>query len=170
MAKGDFPGYGFGQDRLILVAGLVVFVLLSSMRILIGRLYTEAEVVRFLESIEDPALFFASGLSASATTILALMLTLLSFTQRLENDFNREFFQRVSRIGLYSVFVLCGSIVLIVLLIFPLGEFTELPADWYSKLYTGVVLMVAALAALIFVTVILLFGTIRRLIEIMAPS
>lgn len=170
MSDGGWQRFGFRQDRWAWVGGSLAFLAVASIRILIGRLYGEAEVVRFLEGIEDPALFFASALATSSTTILALMLTLLSFVHRLDADFDDEFFQRIYRIGLYTAITLAGAVLLIVALIFPLGEFKTLPQSWFAHLYTGVVLVMAALAALIFVTVVLLFSTVRRVIATVRPE
>lgn len=102
MSDGGWERVGFRQDRWAWVGGALAFFAVASIRILIGRLYGEAEVVRFLEGIEAPALFFASALATSSTTILALMLTLLSFVHQLDADFDDEFFQRIYRIGLYT--------------------------------------------------------------------
>lgn len=157
--------FGFRQDLWAWLGGLVVFAVVGSTRFLIGKIYGQSQVIRFLEAMEDPALFFGSALATSSTTSLALMLTLLGFTHRLEAEFDDEFFQRIYRIGLYSTFTLFGSVFLIVLFVFPLGEYEALPDSWYPGLYTGVVMTVAGLASLIFVTVVLLFSTIRRIIE-----
>lgn len=121
MSDGGWQRFGFRQDRWAWVGGSLAFLAVASIRILIGRLYGEAEVVRFLEGIEDPALF-------------------------------------------------AGAVLLIVALIFPLGEFKTLPQSWFAHLYTGVVLVMAALAALIFVTVVLLFSTVRRVIATVRPE
>ena len=52
----------------------------------------------------------------------------------------------------------------------PVGEFEELPEDWYVRLYDGLFAATVVMVGLIAATVTVLYRTARRVIARMTPS
>ena len=136
----------------------------------IGRVYSTAKASELLEALSSAGLYLGSAVATASATTLALMLTLLGMLRRADADFDDETYRRVDLISVLSTISLMTSLLLLLTFVMPVGEFDELPGDWYTTLYdilfAGTVLMVALLSA----TVSLVYGTIRRVVGRITPG
>ncbi len=151
---------GFGC---ILVLGIAA-------RWLSGVVYSAAEAQDLIASLSRSALYLGSAIATSSATTIALMLTIVGLVNRLDQDFDVEFFQRITLISKACAVNLMGAIALLMIVTMPVGEFDRLPDNWYSILYDLIFWMVVLLCALSVSIVLILLRTIVELIHQFAPS
>ena len=134
-----------------------------------GAIYSALHAQQMIEALSQPALYLGSAIAASAATTMALMLTLLGLVRRVDADFDRSMYQRVYRISMLSAWLLAGSVIMLLVMTMPIGEFDEVPQTWFPTLYTILYWMVVLLSALLVGMVTLLFSTIKTLIANVTP-
>ncbi len=123
------------------------------------------EVRRLLDAVMPTVRFAASSYIAGGATILALMLTLLTFSITNEMEFREGHYHRIRQISLLTTVVIASSVILLMFLSFPLAE-ADLDRDWYVWVYY-VVLLGGAITGGIFISIILmLFYAVRGLIGV----
>ena len=136
----------------------------------IGNIYGSGEAVVLLESLSRSGLYLGSASATASATTLALMLTLIGMIRRSEEDFADGTYRNIDRIAKLATASLMASLLLLLVLVFPIGEFDDIPSNWYPMLYEflfgGTVLVVALLAA----TVVMLYRTIRYVIAQITPG
>ena len=136
----------------------------------IGSVYSSGEAIQLIETLASSALYLGSASATASATILALMLTLTGFIRRLDTEFGQDVWWRVDRVSQSATISLMASLLLLLALVFPIGEFEKLPASWYGWFYNilfGIVVIVIGLLAM---TVALLYATIRDVIVKITPD
>lgn len=136
----------------------------------IGSVYGAAEASQLLGALANAGLYLGSAVATGSATTLALMLTLLGMLRKMDEDFDRATYRSVDLIARLATASLMTSLLLLLAFVMPVGEFEQLPRDWYTLLYdllfAGTVLMVALLAT----TVTVVYGTIRRVVGRITPG
>ena len=135
-----------------------------------NRFYAENELLDLLSSIRDASLYFAAAVSTASATILALMLTLLSMTHQASIEFDRSTYRGIQLIGFVSTVTFIISIILLLCLSFPIGEFSSIPNHWYRILYYIITALNGAMSGLMIYGVLILFEIIRGIIHKIAPD
>ena len=135
-----------------------------------GHIYSTAAAMDLIDAVRSSALYLGSAIATSAATTLALMLTLVAFVHRTDHDFDHILYKRIRLIAQLSTISLTGSVVLLLILTLPVGEFDKIPSDWFRWLYTAIYAAVVGLSALLVATVTLLLGTLTSLIAVITPS
>lgn len=124
-----------------------------------------SEARRLLESVLETARFAASGYVAGGATILALMLTLITFSISHDLEFREVHYRRIRDIAGLTTAVIVASVLLLMFLAFPLAE-AEVQPGWYSWVYYGVLLASAATGGLFISLILMLFYAVRGLIVV----
>lgn len=136
----------------------------------IGRVYGAAEAVDLLNALSRAGLYLGSAIATASATIIALMLTLIGMIRRMDTDFDHGAYRDVSMVARISTLTLLVALFLLMAFALPIGEFEELPAEWfqnvYDGLFAGTVLMVGLSAA----TVVLIYTTLMRVIVQITPG
>lgn len=136
----------------------------------IGRVYSAAEAVDLLNALSRAGLYLGSAVATASATIIALMLTLIGMIKRMDADFDQGTYRDVAMVARLSTLTLLVSLFLLMAFALPIGEFEELPAEWftnvYDGLYAGTVLMVGLTAA----TVVLIYTTLVRVLVKITPG
>lgn len=153
-----------------LIGGSIVLLIAGGSWFAIGRIYSGSEAIALIEALSRSALFFGTAAATSSATVLALMLTLVGITRRADHDFGGAVYLSVSRISTFATVTLCASVILLLVLSFPIGEFDALPSGWFTGLYIVLYAMVGAISAMLVATILLLFFTIREVIGGLAPD
>lgn len=135
-----------------------------------GFVYSSAEAKDLISSLSESGLYLGSAMAASSGTTLALMLTVIGIVRRMDQDFDAPIYRRINLVSLLSTLSLAGSVVMLLVLTLPVGDFDKLPSQWYPTLYNVVYAMVIGLSALLVSTVVLLYGTVRVLIANITPN
>ncbi len=140
------------------VAALVVFFGIS-----VFGTATEVEARRLLDSVLPTVRFATSAYIAGGATILALMLTLITFTITHELEYRRSHYERIRHIALLTTVVIAGSVLLLMFLSVPIGE-ADVDQEWYVWVYYGVVFGGAITGGTFVAVMLMLFYAIRQLI------
>lgn len=133
----------------------------------VGRI-SGFEAVRLLEASLPTARFLASGMMTAGATILALMLTLLSLSYATDFRMHPQHYERVKMIARVDTSGFILSTVFLLLLIIPLEETKNISPAWYDTIYYAVLGAAAALGGLLITVVLMLYHTVRDVIETIA--
>jgi hypothetical protein len=136
----------------------------------IGTVYSSAEATQLIDALSRAGLYLGSAIVTASVTTLALMLTLIGMIRRLDKDFDEETYRSVDLVAKLATATLMISLLVLLAFTLPVGEFEQLPRDWYIHLYNilfgACVLMVALIAA----TVTVIYNTARSVIVTVTPG
>lgn len=136
----------------------------------IGTVYSAAKAVDLLNALSRAGLYLGSAVATASATIIALMLTLIGMIRRMDADFDHNAYRDVAMVARTSTLTLLVALFLLMAFALPIGEFEELPAEWfenvYNGLFAGTVLMVGLSAA----TVVLIYTTLMRVLTKITPG
>tara|TARA_B100000678_G_scaffold289465_1_gene300079 strand:- start:289 stop:789 length:501 start_codon:yes stop_codon:yes gene_type:complete len=136
----------------------------------IGTVYGAAEARDLLEALSRAGLYLGSAIATASATTLALMLTLIGMLRRIETDFDRQTYAQVSRIAILSTITLMIAFLVLLAFTLPIGEFENLPSDWYNYLYTALFALTVTMVALAAASVTIVFMTIRSIVAHITPG
>lgn len=126
---------------------------------------TAFEARRLLDAVLPTVRFAASSFIAGGGTILALMLTLITFSLNHDLEFTRSHYRRIRDVAVLTTLVIVASVVLLMFLSFPIGE-ADVTVGWYTWVYYTL-LLGGALTGGVFISVILmLYYAVRELIRV----
>lgn len=126
---------------------------------------------RFLLQGMLPSLrFLCSAVMTATATILALMLTLLSFSNTQSRQLKSLHYDRVRQIAQVNSATFAAALVLLLLFSIPLAEASEVPANWYTVLYYIAVLYTASLGGALITVILMLYNAITDLIGVIHPD
>ncbi|MEX0647824.1 MAG: hypothetical protein WEA56_10700 [Balneolaceae bacterium] len=128
------------------------------------------EAFVLLESALPAARSFAANVLLATSTILALMLTLLSFSYNTKINLKWAHYQRVKHIAWIDTLTLISAILTFLLLNIPLEESSNSPALWYSAFYYTSLVLSSLLSAAIITVILMLYDTIKDVIEVIGPG
>lgn len=123
------------------------------------------EARRLLEGVLPTVRFAASAYVAGGATILALMLTLLTFSISHDLEFRASHYRRIRDISALTTAVIAGSVVLLMFLSFPLGE-ADVDQGWYLWVFYGVLLGGAVAGGVFIALILMLYYAIRGLVGV----
>ena len=148
------------------VVGLLGF----GARTAIGRIYSSSEAVQLLDALSESGLYLGSASATASATILALMLTLIGMVRRADTEFDTSIYRSVLRISRISTASLMISLLLLLALVFPVGEFENLPTSWYRWMYDGLFTATVATIGMLAATVVMLYQTVHEVIAELTPG
>lgn len=148
------------------IAGLVTAGIAFGGAYSIGRV-SGFEAMALMEATLPTTRFLASSMLTASATILALMLTLLSFSNSAEFRLSRLHYRRVRVIALGVAVGFVLATLFLLLLNLPLGETKRVPADWYDTLYYGVLTTASLLGGILISVVLMLYLTVRDMTRAM---
>ena len=136
----------------------------------IGSIYSSGEAIKLVEALISSGLYLGAASATASATILALMLTITGMVRRLDAEFDRDVYWRINLVSKSATVSLMASLLLLLALVFPIGEFEKLPVDWYAWLYNGLFSITVLVIALLATTVALLYATIHDVIAKVTPD
>lgn len=153
---------------------LVTFVLIVAVgagaRWAIGDIYSAAQARDLLDALSRAGLYLGSAIATASATIIALLLTFIGMFRRMDDEFDVEAYRNVDLVAKLSTASLLISLIVLLAFVLPVGEFEELPNQWYSHLYNalfaGCVIMVACIAG----TVVMIYRTLNRVMAKVTPT
>jgi hypothetical protein len=123
-----------------------------------------------LEAMMPSVRFLCSAVMTASATILALMLTLISFSSAQERRLKRAHYDRVRQIAFVDTATFAAAIIFLLIISVPLAEAAEIPAGWYSVVYYVTVVYAAALGGALIAIVLMLYQAITDLIGVIHPD
>ena len=136
----------------------------------IGQVYSSGEAITLIETLSKSGLYLGSATATASATTLALMLTLIGTVRRSDEEFGAQVYQNIGRIARLATASLMTSLVLLLVLVFPVGEFDDIPANWYPIMYEVVFAATILTVGLLAATVSMLYRTIHRVIAHLTPG
>ena len=118
-----------------------------------------------------PSLRFACAAMLTATsTILALILTLLSFSSSQEQKMRAEHYVRIQWIARFAIGTFIGSIILLLLLAIPLEHGSEKISRYYDFFYYFYLSAGALLAGVMVSIILMLYNAATEIILLVHPN
>jgi hypothetical protein len=162
----------YGQQQLLqkqrnwsLVGGGVAALFVAGGLLLVGQVYSHIEAQQRIEAM-TPAMQMLGFATTTATgTILALMLTMLGLLHESELNFKHGFYDGITRIAMLSTIDFIASVLLLSLVGIPFGEADGVPALWLTVLYYVLIFANAGISGLLVAISLMLFDTIKTMIE-----
>lgn len=158
-----------GQDkvrtdlRAAVGGGAMAALVMGAIVVVVGSVNSgQARVL--LEASLPTTRFLASGVMTASATTLALMLTLLSLSTGVDRTLKRGHYERIRQIAFVDVVAFVGATLLLVVLVVPISDATEIPMRWYVGIYYGVSLLAAALGGVLVAVMLLLYAAVRDFI------
>lgn len=142
----------------------------AAARSLNGAIYNESELMNLLDSIQRSGLYLCSAIATVSGTILALMLTMTGLVRKSDQNFDVNVYKTVSLIALFSATSLIVSIILLLVISLPIGEFDGVSDIYYRALYEVTFLIVVLVCALIATTILMLLSTVLTVIRNITPN
>lgn len=133
----------------------------------VGRI-SPFRAISLLEAVVPTIRFLSSATLTGGITMLALMLTLLSFTATHTEDFTEAHYTRIQQIAGANAMLIILSMLLLMVLSVPLDQ-AEAFRRLYTWIYYGIVLLTSLLGGLLIAVVVMLHSTIRGLIHALHP-
>ena len=131
---------------------------------------SDYEAIDNLQEIRPTLRFTASGSMTATATILALMLTLLSFTQQSERKLLAYHYNRIWWIARFAAIVFIASLVLLMTLNVPITNATDTFAGFYNIVYYVLLIYTALIGGLLISIILLLYQASRDIILIAHPD
>ena len=153
---------------LAIFLGIAAFVVVAQ-PFLIGNIYSDAKAIELLQGLKSSSLYFGSAIATTSATVLALMLTLLSMTNKSDTSFDKSTYRGITVIGFISTATFVGAILLLLCLSLPVGEFENIPDGWFKALYYTISTLNGMLSGLMIVGILILFETVSVLIQKLSP-
>lgn len=150
---------GGGVAALVALAGMILVNVSSG---------SEARIL--LEGMLPSIRFLCSAIMTATATVLALMLTLLSFSNTQSKELKSQHYDRVGQIARVDTVTFAAALVLLLLVSVPMAESSEVPANWYTIVYYVAVLYTAGLGGALIIVMLMLYNTITDLISAIHPS
>ncbi len=150
--------------RLALLGGVVAALVGFAGMAIVGTA-SAFEARRLLDSILPTVRFAASAYVAGGATILALMLTLITFSISHDREFRAVHYERIRQIAQLTTGVIAGSVMLLMFLSFPLGE-ADVERSWYLWVYYAVLLGGSATGGIFISIILMLYYAVRELIGV----
>ena len=155
--------------RIALTGGGVAALVMAGVVLAVGNL-TSFEARALLEASLPTVRFLCSSVMTASATTLALMLTMLSLSAGSEREIKRAHFERIRQIALVDVVAFVGATLLLVALVVPFAESSEIPAGWYVAIYYTSSLLASVLGGVLVAVMLLLYAAVRDLITLVGPS
>ena len=155
-------------------SSLTVFMVFCTLGILarwaIGRVYYSGEALQLMDSLTDSGLYLGSASATASATVIALMLTLTGMIRRVDADFDIDVWSSVDHVSGLAITSLLASLTLLLALVFPIGEFEKIPAEWFMRLYDVLFALTVLVIALLSATSVMLYSTLRCVIRAITPT
>ncbi len=126
---------------------------------------TAFEARRLLDAVLPTVRFAASAYVAGGATILALMLTLITFSISHDLEFRPSHYKRIRQIAALTTATIVASVILLMFLSFPIGE-ADVDRSWNLGVYYAVLLGGAITGGIFISVVLMLYYAVRELITV----
>lgn len=151
------------------IAIALVFVIAMTGFFFVGRIYSDTLARGLIEAMLPAVSTLCFAVITSASTVITLLMTVLGFARRMDNDFDRAFYIRIWFIATLATVSLVMGALLLLLITIPITEAESL-ATWYTIIYWQIVVFSSAMMAMLVGMIISLYRTIVGLISLSTPE
>ena len=157
------------EDALAYTGGLITLVVALGAQFSPIFIYPEADTGELLKGLSSSALYYASALAGASTTGLGLLFTVIGMGRGSDENLDERLYARVGRLALFLVFMLIGSVALLLILCIPLAEYSQIPELWTRGTFYFLTTLVSILTALAVTIILLLFTAVRQVLLELTP-
>ena len=159
----------FSVLKSALLGGLLAAAVIFLGTYLLGTV-TDNEAIDNLQEIRPTLRFTASGTMTATATILALMLTLLSFSENADRKLKGYHYDRIWWIARLTAIVFVAALILLMFLNVPINNAEETFAGFYNIVYYGLLIYSALIGGFMITIILLLYQAARDIILIAHPN
>jgi hypothetical protein len=159
----------FSVVRSALIGGIVSTVIIFLGTYLLGSV-SDSEAIDNLREIRPTLRFTASGTLTATATVLALMLTLLSFSQNSDRKLKGHHYDRIWWIARFAAGVFVAALLLLMILNIPINNAEETFSGAYDIVYYSLLVYAALIGGCMVTIVLLLYQAARDIILIAHPD
>ncbi|WP_116127620.1 hypothetical protein [Lewinella sp. IMCC34183] len=163
------PQSHFSLVRSALIGGLLAAVVIFVGTYLLGSI-SDREAIENLKEIRPTLRFTASGSMTATSTILALMLTLLSFTEQTDRRLKGYHYDRIWWIARFAAGIFIAALILLMSLNVPISNAREALAGFYNVVYYVMLVYTALIGGFMITIILLLYQSARDIIRIAHPD
>lgn len=127
-----------------------------------------AEARQLLNAMFPTTRFLCSAVMAGSATILALMLTVLSLTQNVDQSIKPKHYRRVRDIAFLDTLTFIGATLLLLFHSIPVQDSDQVPSTWYAAIYYVLLCWTALIGGMLITTMIMLYRTTVDMIYIVS--
>ena len=155
--------------RSALIGGLLSALIIFLGTYLLGNI-SDAEALDNLQEIRPTLRFTASGTLTATATILALMLTLLSFSENADRKLRGYHYDRIWWIARFSAGIFVAALLLLMILNVPINNAEETFDGQYHIVYYVMLGYAALIGGFMITIILLLYQAARDIIVIAHPD
>ena len=155
--------------RSALIGGLLSALVIFLGTYLLGNV-SDAEALDNLQEIRPTLRFTASGTLTATATILALMLTLLSFSENADRKLRGYHYDRIWWIARFSAAIFIAALLLLMILNVPINNAEETFDGMYDMVYYFMLGYAALVGGFMITIILLLYQAARDIIVIAHPD
>lgn len=155
--------------RYALWGGIVTTMIIFLGTYLMGKV-SSTEAIANLREIRPSIRFTCSSVMTATATILALLLTLLSFAHNTDKRLKSWHYERIHWIGRFAIGAFAGAMILLMLLNLPLENADESMKRYYSIVYYALLSYSAILGGAMITIIVLLYEAARDMIMLFRPD
>ncbi len=149
--------------------GIIATIIIFLGGYLVGNLGS-FEALANIKEIRPSLRFVCSAILTATSTILALLLTLLSFSGSTEKNIRAEHFMRIQWIARFACFTFAAAICLLLFLNLPIENADDKLADYYVALYYIFLSYGAIMGGLMISIVLMLYQAASEIILLVHPN
>ena len=151
------------------IAIVIVLMLALGGFFLVGRVYTDTLARGLIEAMLPSMRTLCFAVITSASTVITLLMAVLGFARRMDNEFDRAFYIRIWFIATIATASLILGAMLLLLISIPIIE-AETLQTWYRVTYWVIVVCASTMMALLVGLIVSLYRTLYGLISIASPD
>lgn len=121
------------------------------------------EARQLLEATLPTIRFLCSSTMTASATVLALMLTLLSFSQAHDTEFKESHYVRILQVSWMAAATIIAATMLLLFLSIPLEESDEV-RTYYEWIYYAILVASAGLGGMVVTMILMLYNAIHGLV------
>lgn len=151
------------------VAIAIVFIIAIAGFLLLGRIYSNTLARGLIDAMLPAMGTLCFAVITSASTVITLLMAVLGFANRMDNEFDHPFYVRIWFIATIATVALIMSSLLLLLITIPIIEADTLRV-WYTAIYWVIVFFASSMMALLVGMIVSLYRTLFGLISLTSPG
>lgn len=136
---------------------------------MVGQL-SDFEALDFLKAMLPSTRFLCSAVITSTSTILALILTLISFSNSTDKSIKSEHYDSIKFIAKLSTAAFIGAVILLLFINLPLENASDKLMVYFEVIYYFLLVYVAILGGLLITITLMLYQAAENMILIVHPE
>jgi|GEM_PF-3562015 len=151
------------------IVGIIIFAISLTGFFLVGRIYSNTLARGLIEAMIPAMQTLSFAVITSATTIVSLLMAVLGFARRMDNEFDHNFYTRIWFIATLATISLVAASLLLLMVSIPITEAESL-RTWYKVIYWVIVFTASTMMAILVSIIVSLYRTLYGLIGLAAPE